>query len=1439
MSEQLNQYIGVPDQLTEEQERGFTDTLISGSLGALSSVGNILDLPGSSVRDILAWENPFDQWMPGNWTTHENRVTGRELLTKWGMRENVESGMGGWVDDPGEGARDLSGFGAEVLLDPLTWTGFGAVFPFIKGGLASLKPAGMAVRKAGLLDDAADVLKRLKVSKYDEDIASSKIPIDTEDMLSAADIDRKFATGIREARAKITPKMMIDDPVLVQRYGGRDTLARKIEEKLFTKEQVKVIDDLAEGVSDKISGMPQAELVAYATKVVGKDMAERSVDDIAYELKRALLPDDIKQLLDSNLGGSLRLSVPFSRMQKVWSPFGGKVSHSVDRFDRWIASTPPGVWTGTAFDYAARGQLGRVGQAVARLSTRLTDVGSQGAAEALSEIGKSTDVIRGILLEHAKNSKTGMVRGVLELLGRKGKAISGATKKGAKEPELYHTGDFVKNKYGVAEIQERGVYGKARGIEGTDGVWVRQYSKSQNEYIQRHMSFAELLESKRLVNSPVGWAEDTLEQALMTFMRGAKEEGFDAALNNIRVRDFYDVNSGEATFKELLENAGAYKSRDPGAIGKAPSKLEDSIRESLDSMTKYENLVRDRMAAKGFDIGHIIREEFFYAPRDLTRRMGRVAEQVAGESSRGITRESRLFGKDKLSVSDEVTDSIKEQLIREAAREGRDPGVAYLPAYVVERILSDKVLQVGSDSLRELGQAPSIRSHLQKEYGEWLKKASNKKGLGAQGRSELHEAQLDLLEDFVGNYRGDVGLRGPMYIRDLMHSYKNYFHQLNNMEALHDAGLMAMADSVTSLARSGSDGTTVPLRTVFERLGHNAEDGFGTSLEHISKLLSDNTKRLLGDSNQLDNFRVSKELADSLAVTKKIIEKGPFRKAFENFIDRFTASFKGNVTLPFPSFANRNFFSGQFVNITSGDVATLSDFILYMKHFWRAKKLGANPASDTRLVQEIRELEFVGNQHFDDVDFVGKRESPFIGSVTKRDTPRPILGRDGMWGKMALIDNWDEAEEFFAANPTLWDALGGGSKPLTESAKTAKLKWLKKAHRNVLTQGSNYNQIIEWQNRVPMYLYLKDKGFSAAEAARRVRELQFDYSRLTDIERGVMRRAIPFYAFTRKMSPLFFTTLLDRPGGGLGQFIRATRHGATSDEVLPPYVSQKTSLPLGVDPGSGAKSFVSKFGLAHEDPISYFSHIGQGIGPGLTGFGMNLLGRSNPLGKVFFELGTGKSTFQLDDRGRGRDIERLNPAVSQTKKNIFDTIGSRFTPIPHQTENPDPAFSNLFGNTFETVASNTPASRGLSELRRLFDRRKIPDWGEQRAEGEEGNTTRENLERLLQMGVSTMLGPGITTLSPYQMRSARAKAIESLLQQQNIPVSPFTSKNPDKLKLVQQMQRDRIQGGTPLDRLPSKYSDAAYSIYELNKLRKESRPYSKQRREERFRKLGI
>ena len=144
------QGVGVPDPSTEipvpetpEEQRSMFSQLGETGMSALGAVGNLLDLPGSMVRDILALKNPLDQLLSP--FSHENRVTGRDLLTQYGIADaNKETGMAGWVDDPMEGVRDIGGFFVETALDPLN-----LLFAPAKVGAKIATEAGEAAARVG------------------------------------------------------------------------------------------------------------------------------------------------------------------------------------------------------------------------------------------------------------------------------------------------------------------------------------------------------------------------------------------------------------------------------------------------------------------------------------------------------------------------------------------------------------------------------------------------------------------------------------------------------------------------------------------------------------------------------------------------------------------------------------------------------------------------------------------------------------------------------------------------------------------------------------------------------------------------------------------------------------------------------------------------------------------------------------------------------------------------------------------------------------------------------------------------------------------------------------------------------------------------------------------------------------------------------------------
>ena len=90
----------------EPTERSSIMSKIGGAvLSPLARVGNVLDTPGSMVRDALAGQNPFDQLLTP--FSDENRISGRDLLRQYGMVGKEDT----WGNFAG-------GLAAEIATDP-------------------------------------------------------------------------------------------------------------------------------------------------------------------------------------------------------------------------------------------------------------------------------------------------------------------------------------------------------------------------------------------------------------------------------------------------------------------------------------------------------------------------------------------------------------------------------------------------------------------------------------------------------------------------------------------------------------------------------------------------------------------------------------------------------------------------------------------------------------------------------------------------------------------------------------------------------------------------------------------------------------------------------------------------------------------------------------------------------------------------------------------------------------------------------------------------------------------------------------------------------------------------------------------------------------------------------------------------------------------------
>ena len=123
---------GPPVQDDEDEDRSLLESAITPVTSGLSAIGNILDLPGSVVRDILAGENPLDQLLgPSRWISSERKTSGRDLSRKLGLagKENTWGNF-------------LGGLAVEIGLDPMT---------YLTGGVGALTKAGAAAASKGAL----------------------------------------------------------------------------------------------------------------------------------------------------------------------------------------------------------------------------------------------------------------------------------------------------------------------------------------------------------------------------------------------------------------------------------------------------------------------------------------------------------------------------------------------------------------------------------------------------------------------------------------------------------------------------------------------------------------------------------------------------------------------------------------------------------------------------------------------------------------------------------------------------------------------------------------------------------------------------------------------------------------------------------------------------------------------------------------------------------------------------------------------------------------------------------------------------------------------------------------------------------------------------------------------------------------------------------------
>ena len=172
---------------------------------------------------------------------------------------------------------------------------------------------------------------------------------------------------------------------------------------------------------------------------------------------------------------------------------------------------------------------------------------------------------------------------------------------------------------------------------------------------------------------------------------------------------------------------------------------------------------------------------------------------------------------------------------------------------------------------------------------------------------------------------------------------------------------------------------------------------------------------------------------------------------------------------------------------------------------------------------------------------------------------------------------------------------------------------------------------------------------AAAYAAEQVRTYHFDYSDITNFEKTVMMRAIPFYKWTRKAVPLIVSTYLTNPGKitavpkamaaastiGMGGNDHLDGIMGSYDESVPSWIKDMGAYPFGSD-SEGKTTFGNVITPQIDGLKALFNPVGTA----------QLM--ANPIAKIPAELVVGKN-FNTNVDGPGGEFrnweDRLKHAM--------------------------------------------------------------------------------------------------------------------------------------------------------------------------------------------------
>lgn len=243
-----------------------------------------------------------------------------------------------------------------------------------------------------------------------------------------------------------------------------------------------------------------------------------------------------------------------------------------------------------------------------------------------------------------------------------------------------------------------------------------------------------------------------------------------------------------------------------------------------------------------------------------------------------------------------------------------------------------------------------------------------------------------------------------------------------------------------------------------------------------------------------------------------------FRSVYDP-IQRYWASWSLTPRL---SFHTRNFVGGVWNNFLAGDIE--------VRHYVRARSVMASSSDDLARMEFRTKAGQVVT--YAEAREAGRRLGIDTGHASSEYTSARRL-RDSIKAKA----------EATTVRGLINQSKGRALVPLMPGADENSNVWLK--------LGAAGGQAIEGELRWAHFLGKLEAGLSFEDAALSVKKYHFDYSELSDTERNVLKRIMPFYSWTRNNVPLQAQKLITDPAKFAAIGKARTEYEAQSSEIVP------------------------------------------------------------------------------------------------------------------------------------------------------------------------------------------------------------------------------------------------------------------------------------------------